>query len=111
MIEGRPEVVRLLARLRADINTATRDGVSPLYVAAEAGHFEAITELIRLKADPNAPSNGGVTPLYVASAAGQQQSVQALLGRPVIRGSLSEVRMVLTYDHCPKPHPKHLTVS
>ena len=64
-----PEVVTLLIKAGADVNTKSEDGVTALYMAAFGNENpEVLTVLIEAGADVNAKDNNGETPLHAAAA-------------------------------------------
>ena len=56
----------MLARLGADVNIPDNIGTTPVYIAAFAGHANAIRILATLGADVKTPNKDGSTPLNVA---------------------------------------------
>ena len=52
---------------------------TPLLVAAQNGHKEAVEVLLLAKANIEAANNGGATPLYVAAQNGHKEAVEVLL--------------------------------
>lgn len=65
----------------AEVDAATRLGVTPLALAAAHGHAAAVELLLRAGADPNRASPHGETPLMAAARTGVVDSVAALLRR------------------------------
>ena len=53
--------------------------VTPLHLAAEAGHGEVVRLLLGASASPDARNYGGSTPLHLAAAGGHAAAVAALL--------------------------------
>jgi hypothetical protein len=56
--------LELLLREGADIDAATHDGVTPLHVAAENGHYKILELLIESGANVNAADSSGQTALH-----------------------------------------------
>jgi ankyrin repeat protein len=56
-------VVTALIDHGADVNFANSDGGTPLYVAAEEGHMDAVRGLIEHGANVNIANNNGTTPV------------------------------------------------
>ena len=67
------------AELKALIGFRDEKGVTPLFVASENGHHQAVDALLTAGADKDAPNNAGWTPLHLASQNGHHQVVEALL--------------------------------
>jgi ankyrin repeat protein len=72
-------VVQLLLAARANVNTTTADGRTPLVEAATAGHLDMVQLLLQHRADPRVRNAGGNTIIHVAAAAGNKAMVQLLL--------------------------------
>lgn len=60
-------------------NTDGEEQLTPLHVAARAGHADIIRILIQARADVDCGDNGGRTALHVAAAYGHAEAAQALL--------------------------------
>ncbi|PWU15918.1 MAG: hypothetical protein C5B50_14510 [Verrucomicrobia bacterium] len=69
--------VKALLELGADPNPTTRDGFTPLFVAAQEGCVETVKTL--LEAGARAPVKGRLSPLEAASAEGHDEIVKLLL--------------------------------
>jgi ankyrin repeat protein len=78
--QGHSEVIRVLLRAGADVNTphATVQA-TPLEYAAMNGHLDAVRTLIAAGATVDSVDNKGLTPLMWAAKKGQGQVVQELL--------------------------------
>ena len=62
-------MAKLLIQKGADVNLKnTKDGLTPLMVAAYNGDMEMVDLLLKSKADVNAADSKGNTPLMIASA-------------------------------------------
>merc|ERR1711935_990709 len=60
--------------------TSTWPFSTPLYIAAQDGHVDAVRALLEQNADPNlARTDIGTTPLYIAARNGHVDAVRALL--------------------------------
>ena len=77
------EVTRLLLAHGADPSAATKDGLTPLYLAAQAGNARLVSLLIDAKADVNALHRPrgllAHTPIVVAAGSGDVDVVRMLL--------------------------------
>ncbi len=88
----RPDAVRALLDLDADVHTASRSGgFTALHSAVAEDAAEATKDLVRMLleagADPNARSAGGGTPMHTAAYTGNVAILQLLLaagGDPTI---------------------------
>ncbi|WP_179947099.1 ankyrin repeat domain-containing protein, partial [Wolbachia endosymbiont of Bemisia tabaci] len=69
---------------KADVNVAIIDGSSPLYLAAEGGHYNVVELLLKHGADVNAKTKEGSTPLLCALKIGHSKVVDLLLADPNI---------------------------
>lgn len=79
---GDIEMVRMLIAAGGNVRAITRLGnYTPLILAAEAGHAQAIDALVAAGADVKGTTASGVTPLMLASASGQVEAVKTLLAR------------------------------
>ena len=70
--DGHKDIVELLLNMNnIDVNKATKDGATPLYVASANGHIEIVELLLKAKnINANAPAKDGTTPLSIASDKG-----------------------------------------
>jgi ankyrin repeat protein len=94
--EGRTEVVRCLLdagvdvnaamRVRSGIGRAARQGMSPLLLAVESGHFELAIALVEWGADPN-DQRSGFAPLHALTWVRRANSGDGIDGDPPPRGS------------------------
>ncbi|XP_062319983.1 IQ motif and ankyrin repeat domain-containing protein 1-like isoform X2 [Osmerus eperlanus] len=64
---GQPEVITLLVKRGADVNTQGAFGRTPIFRAAFGGHLAAVQTLLQLGADPRIYADDGSTPAQVAS--------------------------------------------
>ena len=76
---GHVEVIKELAKHKADLNKATENGgATPAYVAAQNGNVEVIKELAKHKADLNKAMKNGATPACIAAYNGHFEVVQVI---------------------------------
>lgn len=69
---GSTAAITALAELGADVDAANNMGITPLYVAALAGHCETMRELVRLGADPNGQRESDRATPLLATVVGSQ---------------------------------------
>ena len=62
------------------LETADRDGMTPLAIAAQRGEAEPIGRLLSAHAALEARTKTGNTPLLIAAAAGRSEAVRQLVG-------------------------------
>ncbi len=82
--EGHSDVIRSLAKYKADVNLPDAQGRAPLAYAAETGKAGAVRTLISVGANPNVQDINGVTPLMRAAAKGNDDCAAAFLRLPEI---------------------------
>ena len=70
----------MLLKRNAKPNAQTRQGVTPLMVAARLGHAEVVRALLDKKADPNMPDFTGRTALTYAKQSGRAPSRRCCAG-------------------------------
>jgi ankyrin len=74
------DMADMLIRAGANVSAATREGVTPVELAAMNGNAAMLVKLIRAGADPNAPlTEYGDTALMMASRTGKTDAIMALL--------------------------------
>lgn len=61
------------------LNYQQQDGVTPLYLATQTGHLEAVKLLASHGADPTIKKINGLTPIHMASAIGDARMLDVLL--------------------------------
>ena len=81
---GQLEKVKALLQDNPDLvfsrdNSGGHNGVTPLHVAAGAGHKDVAELLLAYKADVNATNNSNETPLHCAAMAGRKDVAELLL--------------------------------
>lgn len=78
---GNAELVLLLlkyVKTKSDVRTISEE-ITPMHVAARAGHLNVVKALLDAEIDPNTPDINGFTPLHLASDMGHSRVVQHLL--------------------------------
>src|SRR3972149_1985973 len=76
---GNVEVVFFLLNNGANVNQATNDGITPLYIASFKGYMGIVSLLLNNGANVNQADNVGYTPLDIASQKGLVEIVSLLL--------------------------------
>ena len=80
---GNHRVCKLLLSTKnngVDINVTTDSGATPLYFAAQEGHFKVVRLLLsQNEIDVNAATDSGATPLFISSQEGHVEVVELLL--------------------------------
>jgi len=69
----------LVQQLGADVNARNDKGLTPIFLAAQAGHVNSIECLEQLGADIDARDNFEATPLILAAFAGKFECVKCLV--------------------------------
>ena len=77
---GHLALVERLVGEQADVNAATKAGLTALYAAAEAGHNGVVELLVAKGAKANAPSLDGETAAHAAARGGHLDALVALVG-------------------------------
>ncbi len=71
--------LRCLVEAGADLQAAHRDGFTPLHLAAQNGHLEAVTTLVSFGADVHASVSEGYVSLFLAAIEGHAEVVRKLV--------------------------------
>ena len=77
--KGNSELLSQLLTAEADVNTADKDGKTPLYTATSWGRTECVKQLLAAGADVNKADKDGETPLYQAAFKGHKECVKQLI--------------------------------
>ena len=78
--EGRPmKTLQLLVGAGAQVNAARPDGVTPVWLAAQFGHHEAVCSLAELNASVTQAAIDCATPVYIAAQNGNAKCIEALV--------------------------------
>lgn len=75
------EVARLLISAGADVNAASMDGATPLFVACQAGHIVMVKELLESRAQVNISMRDHASPLFIAAQNGHRNVCVLLINR------------------------------
>jgi ankyrin repeat protein len=67
-----------LIKAGADVNQATSDGYTPLYIAAQNGHEGCVAVLIQAGANVRKADKTGLTPMQIAISKKQEKVVTLL---------------------------------
>ncbi len=79
VLYGHLEVVKVLVAQGANVRTPNKNGVTPMYIAAQEGKVESLQWLFEHGAkDVRTPKNTGVTPMYIAAQEGKVDALQWL---------------------------------
>jgi ankyrin repeat protein len=81
MLGFRDLAEHLIAKHPEHINARGGGEVTPMHVAASAGHADVLSLLLERGADVDVRNDSGITPLYRASRSGNLEAVQVLLDR------------------------------
>jgi ankyrin repeat protein len=76
---GHVHCMQALMESKADIDFRDKDGVTPIYMAAQNGQADTLLMLLEAKADVNAADGHGITPLFKSAARGLSEIVSILL--------------------------------
>mmetsp|Transcript_23345 Transcript_23345/g.75886 ORF Transcript_23345/g.75886 Transcript_23345/m.75886 type:complete len:588 (-) Transcript_23345:480-2243(-) len=79
VLQGDPDVLKLLVEEGANVHARTSDRVTPLHLAAEVGNVEAAKLLVKLGAEVNAVDPSFETPLHKAAAEGHVEMARELV--------------------------------
>jgi ankyrin repeat protein len=74
-------LVDVLLKAGANVRAATRYNVTPIALAAGAGHAAIVERLLAAGADPNSTSEEGQTTLMTAALSGDVATIKALVAR------------------------------
>ena len=108
--EGSLEVLELLLERGADVNACNKWRETPLLIAANNGHSDAVTALLRSGADPGLCSEAGWSALTFAAHKGYDEIVSSLLhaGAPV-NCRVTEDLSTPLHKACAGSKPGHLS--
>ena len=77
--DGHGDVVKLLLKKVADVNTTKEDGATALILASQNGHFDVVSLLLEMNAEVNTAKHAGVTAIMLASKNGHCDIVRLLM--------------------------------
>lgn len=72
-------IMKALLKARADVNKATKDGLTPMFTAAEYGHMPELKLLLEARADVNKATLDGETPTWAAAGKAFEGGLQLLI--------------------------------
>lgn len=70
-VEGRQELIAMLVAAGVDVTRATKDGLTPLHLAAKFGDVRSARQFLSRGADPDARNNSGESPRDLAAKLGR----------------------------------------
>ncbi|KAG5867645.1 hypothetical protein JTB14_006721 [Gonioctena quinquepunctata] len=73
------DVVKELIKKGAKVNSHMKDKASPLFIAAQNGHFKVLVYLLAQGAEPDSRRTDGAIPLWIAAQMGHDHIVAQLL--------------------------------
>ena len=76
---GNPDLIELLVKFKANLNSRDDAGAGAFHYAAARGHVGVVVLLLELGARVNIENRQGMRPLMVAAAGGKIEIVQILL--------------------------------
>lgn len=82
------------------VNSQTKNGATPLYLACQEGHLEIVQYLVKdCRADAIIRANDGMTPLHAAAQMGHNTVIVWLVCQDAIIKSCKQIQITLIY-HC-----------
>jgi ankyrin repeat protein len=87
--------MKLLIKAGGNVNQATNDGCTPLFVASSKGNVALVKGLIEAGGNVNQHSNKDATPLFIASMHGHIDIVRLLLQQPNIDIHTLQIQMIV----------------
>ncbi|XP_055853420.1 ankyrin-1-like [Episyrphus balteatus] len=73
------EIVKILLKKGANVNSTTADGHTPLHLACKTGNVETIDLLLSNNVDINARAHNKLTPLYIAVENSRREAAKFLM--------------------------------
>ena len=73
------EIVQMLLKANADVNTMNSKGCNPIFVATHENHGDIVRMLVEAKADVNIKNKNGCSPIFIACQQNHCSIVQMLL--------------------------------
>ena len=101
---NQPRAIALLVRNGGDVNLASSRGTTPLNMAVQQGHKEAVIALLEAKAAVNQASNDGAGPVYIAAQDGHADVLKLLIEaggdvNKVMEGGISPLMVASHQGH------------
>lgn len=90
---------RTAAHCKASLNSPLLNGMTALFLAAQAGHIAIVRRLIEAGADATIGRRDGTSCLFVAAKNGHTDVVAFLLSLPGLRAQLQEVYVERGYQY------------
>ena len=95
-IYGQERTIKLLLSHKADVNSRSKTGVTPLYIACSEGHLASVVTLLQAGADPLMSAVDGSQPIHKAAQQNQSDVVRMLVEKT--ENNIDQVRHI-TLQH------------
>ena len=72
-------LLKLLLSNKANVNTSSINGFTPLHMASQEGHLASVVTLLQAGADPMLPQKSGALPIHLAAIYNRHEVVKILI--------------------------------